>query len=192
MRLAVIIVLLAFVGAWLFYFNGLEQATEVLVNLRGGEEAVIPASVSEFAAEHGDKMLSYRDDEYGFTIRYPVGYAAMFAPDAGIRLRFMALGPGTNSEVIDVAVVNGTPEEAFTDLDDQLFEKETREELTVNNRRLLLIKGETSDPVFEEPAFARLAVFDCGNYTAAINAFVPRLLLKDLELVDYMIYSFEC
>ncbi|MEW5955234.1 MAG: hypothetical protein AB1626_01710 [Candidatus Micrarchaeota archaeon] len=199
---ALFIVVALFIAGLYFYVQRQAQElavgeTPVALAARGEAMALPPA-----AAEA--EMLYYYDDLYGFEVNYPAGYKAELDADFGVRLRFTANNPFSSfdrllsAEVIDVSTSETASQQEVADNVFEGVEGYSLNETTLNNRRVILGRGETSGFVEpDERIFLRAGVFECRKpdaspYVAAVLAAVPESLQQDLIAVDYIISTFNC
>ncbi len=158
--------------------------------------AATPPSVVNFEKKIGGvQFLAYTDAQYGFSLKYPVGYAIVFQPDLFVQVRVIALQYASSAEVYDVSVFEAQDaERAFIDAKNALEGKLLEEkQLTINGRKAFLLNSLVENPVDgDEKLFARQAFYDCGTYTALFTGIIPLGLSDDLGLADYMIYEFKC
>ncbi len=176
--------------AWLF-LQGVVKV-EDLKERAGLVEASKPVGVMNFEKKFSSsQFLTYRDSQYNFSLKYPIGYAIVFQPDLFIQVRVIALQYASAAEVYDVSVFEAQDTaRAFTDAKNALEGKLLEEkQLTINGRKAFLLNSLVENPAEgDEKLFARQAFYDCGAYTAVFTGVVPLSLSDDLGLADYMIY----
>ncbi len=205
-----VLILLAIIGA-LFLFNGfafissllpkqaLPSAESIQAALAPKEN--LPQGVAMFSENYGDRLIPYYDKYYGFQISYPIGYAAMLAPEPGTYVRFQADYPGSSSELIDVQVFNGTGAKdlygaAVSELANETLQ--SNEEIPFGWRKAYLASGSIANPVGDGSNFlVREGFFDCTTpageaYSVAIVAAIPQEFEQDALLASYMIRTFKC
>lgn len=174
--------------------NGFTMPKEVKVD----EE---PARVAFFAERNAQNFISYTDADYGFSVKYPVGFAAELDPVTGGRLSFKAFLSRELFEVLRVDVFNQSMSK--NDLDD--LQAEQSKEMQFVSRKTLNAKGKSFEfmefkarnPYSETPITILQGVFQScdgksGAYSAIASAAIPDSLPQDKDMGLYFIFNFAC
>jgi hypothetical protein len=193
-RWVALFLVVVFFAAWYSFFGGAKQAEDVTKMILGGKSVSEQKIVLE--EKYGSMLISYSDPEFGFKIRYPLGYEAFFlnGTDLDPRVRFLLNYPDSSSLVVDVRA--GT--ESLEQITDSIFGEYTREEFPkkesaeISGRRAVLIKANSTSEFTDERIFFKHAIYDCGAYRVYVNALIPEMLSPEGEVIDLMLYSFEC
>ncbi len=144
-------------------------------------------------AKYGSNTLAYYDQQYGFKMKYPIGYVATVDPILGIRLRISAFYPPFSSEIMDVRVVNANELSAQGIRASASLENVSVAEYTQKGHSIYLVSLRQPDPVEEnQQVFIRQAYLQCPNYWLVFVGAFSEPLVPDLELADYLIASMEC
>lgn len=196
----VLVVVAAILAAWLVLLGGAQQLglSVPMLTLQAPASA---AFVQSFELENAQNMLVYRDVYYGFDVNYPIGYYAQQDLLPGTRVQFSATTFDA-SESIEIAVVNRTPSVDELQNLEAGFPEGTlldKRKETIGGRTAYLVNYETQ-PLegSDEKVYVKQAVFtgctDVANkeHIIILTAAVPQQFYSDLQLVDYMIYSFRC
>ncbi|MBI5229185.1 hypothetical protein HY991_03675 [Candidatus Micrarchaeota archaeon] len=186
---------LALGAVWFTYFGGREQVF-------GPEsERIIGEKLVSFEKKYQENLITYYDSEYGFSVRYPIGYMVFAYPIFGVHVRFQADFRGFSSEVIDVRVINSTDQakNAFRENLKEFAGKELLEqkETTVNGRNAFILKAKKALEEGEDVFYFTEAFYECvlpnkEGYSLSLVAAIPEGLLADQQLIDYMVYSLKC
>lgn len=151
------------------------------------------ALVSGFHDKYYAKTMAYVDPDYGFKMRYPIGYAADVDPVPGVRLRFSAFYPPLSSEILDVRVLNASDLDAQSVRDSAAQANATALELEQNGRPLFLVNLQQPDPSDgNQSVTVREAFYACPDKWLVFTAALSEPLAPDAELADYMISTMEC
>ncbi|MBU1197537.1 hypothetical protein KJ765_03410 [Candidatus Micrarchaeota archaeon] len=143
--------------------------------------------------KYASKTISYYDPDYGYRIRYPVGYSIQLEPAFTIRLRIAAFYPPFSSEIMDLRILR--PDE----LTPQLIRASATSEGVVlteyeqRGRKLYMTTIENDELAVDgQTIFVREAFYECPSYWIVFTAAISEPLAPDLELADYMISTLEC
>jgi len=203
-----VIVVFAIVAVAVSYFAGVLKPEQL--GTIGGVFAQKDVVMEDFkqkqvayGAQHADAFITYTDKALGYSLKYPIGYQISrdeeLEPD--ITLRIWAESPFSSSE----AVIVRTFDQEFTDQDlKETFAELNPSEIVYNysgvldGRKIYLFTVEEYLSATNEFFFIKNAVFpDCKTpdgktYSALLTFAVPEALSEDLDLADYVIYSFKC
>ncbi len=154
-----------------------------------------------YGEAHATEMLSYTHPNWGYTVKYPVGYYAEAEPDFDTSFRATANSPVSTAELIEVRVAERVfTEKDFEDAASAFGEGElvSRYSGSSNGKKIFVFQSKSASPETQEKISLRTAVYsecvapDGTRYTAVLLALVPDVLGEDLDLADYAIYSFTC
>jgi hypothetical protein len=193
------------VGAFWLLGEGRSQL-EAMLSGKPASEAKLEKQVQLFASEAESQFIWYNDSDYGFALKYPLGYQVANAELEGARVRIMAHYPYTSSEVIDTMV---SQEKRAGDLlnesiaqvtDPQAFGANVSkqgETKSIQGKIAYYAFGSFVNELTDETIFFRQYAFDCQKpdgspYSALLVAAIPDKFTPDLEMVDYMAGEFKC
>ncbi|MFH0973497.1 MAG: hypothetical protein V1817_01770 [Candidatus Micrarchaeota archaeon] len=159
------------------------------------------ANAQDYGVQHASDFVFFKHPTLGYTVRYPVGYAAELDPDEATSFRASAVSPLSSSgETLDVRISSRD----FTQTDFNEVKNSFGSDLVsshagvINGKRIFVYTLKIPSDLENETAFVRTAFYpECQQsngtrYTAMLMAAVPEKLSEDLDLADYFIYSFEC
>jgi hypothetical protein len=205
-KLVLILVLVVLAGvaahyAGFFSSGGAGTALNALFSQRNAFLDAAAAKAEAYGAQYSQDFLSYTQPEYGYTVNYPKGYLALADPIEDVSFRAAANTPISYAEVIDVRV----SERDFTQKDfEEVLSGFTKDELVsqysgvINGKKVFVYTTKGTFPIAKESIFLRTAVYpeckanDGTRYTGVIIAAISGTLAQDLDLADYVIYSFKC
>ncbi|HEV8289786.1 MAG TPA: hypothetical protein VGQ00_02415 [Candidatus Norongarragalinales archaeon] len=186
--------------AWFFLLGG-DQALGAKISPVTLAAAPENASV-QFASQHGDKLLQYNDPQHNFSIKYPIGYAALVDPDPVTRLAFTAFNPDGLPETFTVQVLKEGYSDAkfeqdagtypYQDPDTKLsYSLDSRRKTKINNRDAWVFDVTEKD-ADGYTVKQKIAAVQCSDNAVIMNAQVPQELEQDQTVIDFMMNSFTC
>ncbi len=193
------LIVLLLLTVWLFAFNGSGRFSQSSVT-----SMIFPSSAS-VPVNETYQFIVYRNERYGFTLEYPVGF---IAEEAELELEVFnayAALPGQVPEVIQVIVDNSTTASSeFSDLlasAREVGESTSKVFTNSKGKEVRQITTRTILPVVpdfsSETATVYQALFDCTDsraraYTALLIVSIPQSLQQDLPVAEYVVNSFTC
>ncbi len=191
---ALIALLLA---SWIFAFGGVEKLSPSQVR------EVVSPSLPSTPVNETYKFIIYRNEQWGFSVEYPVGFIAEEPVQEFSQFRAYAGLPGQVPEVIEVIVDNSTTagaefQQAVSTAGEQ-GETTSKVFTTKSGETARLVKTTSilpAAPEFSsETATIFQAFFNCGQenqYAALLLVTIPQSLQQDLPVGDYVVNSFKC
>ncbi|OIO25567.1 hypothetical protein COU38_01825 [Candidatus Micrarchaeota archaeon CG10_big_fil_rev_8_21_14_0_10_54_18] len=146
----------------------------------------------EFGEENRENFLTYENEEYAFTVEYPVGYNAVEEADLYSTVKFYAGTPySVWMQEFNVYVVDSN--ESFS-VEDVLSEESdwTGFDLKVNGRNAHYFETTEYLPEYDEELSYKYLFVECGDYLAWVTALTPTITPGDLVVADYVLHSFKC
>jgi hypothetical protein len=153
-----------------------------------------------FEQQYGKDFATYSDPDYGFSLKYPLGYKIDkgFTDDARVIVYAVSAegAPETFTVGVDNASVGQNEFDGIVQLyDPQYVESATQTTINSANAYILSVVGPdeyTNSNSTMHQAFVSCKRDDGLTYTAILTAMVPRELGANVPLMDYMISSFRC
>ena len=153
--------------------------------------------------KYNDKTIEYYDQDYGFSMRYPIGYGVAEQPFAEVEVRFGAFYPPFDYEWIDVRPLN---ESYYTSgaIESTLAELAGKEnigwhkEQGANGASNYFSSFKQAEVIADnETVYTRMAFYGCKDlfgkpYWLSIISAVSQNLAPDLEVVEYMEGTVTC
>ncbi len=188
-----IVLLIIIFGIWLFFFNGFQT-----LGVKSPIKTIFYTDSLKKAAESynfsmGSNFISYRDYNYGFELKYPIGYSATLAPEPNVYLRFLAADPSGLAEDIDVNVLLTKDAKSIFETNTKDVPKSKviiKQEKQINGNKAYLVYY--NDNIEGLPIISHYTTISCKNYTLEIIGIIPEDLADDSSLVNYMIHSVKC
>ena len=183
--------------AALYYFNAFNLQQLAPLPAPSPQENSIAAS---FASSNSQNFLSFKDEEYGFKVKYPIGFYAEKDSLTGARVSFKSLLSEDLFEILRVDLFNRTLSKQDVD---SLADEEKRQMVFVsrksiqeNGRAFELLEFQAKNPQANGSIFVYQGVFPkCSgklDYSAIATASLTERLPQDKALALYFIYNFEC
>ncbi|MFH0922437.1 MAG: hypothetical protein V1811_00080 [Candidatus Micrarchaeota archaeon] len=199
-RIVVLFVLILFLGALVVVKPDVLDFVGVILS----PQSDLYNQAVQFQAQHNADFVRYsHPDDKNFSIYHPIGYMIFEEESENATVKFVALSPLGDAEVITVRVA-----------DDVLSEDQVRsalEEIRQNaNGEVFKSQSiESGKPVFivnvllEENSsgknlFVRHATYiNCQDslgrsYSATVTSSITEDLSEDLPMINFMIHSFNC
>jgi len=158
-----------------------------------------------FQTQHSQDFVRYKhSSEKNFSIDYPAGYMVLEEESSNVTVRFAAFGQDGTAEVINVLASPQTLSESevrsdFENLKNNPAVKSPSlvQSRSVENGKLVLIGTFSLDAGGSVMNFVHATFPQCTDqngspYSATVTAAVPKALESDLNMVNYVIHSFEC
>ncbi len=153
-----------------------------------------------FEQQYGSDFATFNDPDYGFSLKYPIGYKVDMGFGDDARVIVYAVSIEGAPETFTVGVDNATIEQKDFDEIVQLYEPqyvESAVQTTINsaNAYILSVVGPdeyTSSNSTMHQAFVSCKREDGSTYTAILTASVPDELVANVPIMDYMISTFKC
>ncbi len=190
------ILLLVAVAVVVYYAYFAPQPPKVISQipfLRPNETAVRDAAAAKLDEKYRLNTLEYYDQNYSFSIRYPIGYNAIVDPTLDVRLRFSAYYPPFSAEIFDVRVIDKDVLDAEKIRASAVEANTTATTYIQDGKGLHVVSMRQQNPVDENDViFVKQAYYECPNYWLVFVAAVSAPLAPDLELADYMVSTMRC
>ncbi|MEM0475982.1 MAG: hypothetical protein QW343_04290 [Candidatus Norongarragalinales archaeon] len=197
-----VLVAVVLVGAaYFFYVTNPSAFASVLGNEANSFLENQERQSHAYAARHAQNFVSFTHPLLGYVVKYPIGYNAVLDEEDGITFTAWANSPVSASEVITVRAgdkefTEQNFKDAATSFPAEEFVSAYRGTLNAKRIYLLTVKKDseaTTDKIIVRNAFfPDCKALDGTRYTAVVTVAIPQLLSEDLDLADYIIYSFKC
>ncbi|MFH0971526.1 MAG: hypothetical protein V1835_03075 [Candidatus Micrarchaeota archaeon] len=195
----ILVVIALFIVSLYFIYSSRNQPEVKPVVIFGKSQTQQKADLmAALKAKYDSKTIEYYDQDYGFKVRYPIGYDAVKEPFPGFTVRFVTYYPPFSVEIYDVRVVNDT------ELSENVIYSEMKKvdvavsKETINGRMAYLSNTQDINPANEnQTIYLKQAFYDCKTtagkpYWISFTAALTEELSPDLELAEYMIRTLEC
>ncbi len=196
-----IVVGVAYFGVWPWLST---QSSVQNLGLSGGKAAQAQAFDNTYAPQ----FLTYTDDQFGFQVNYPIGYAASNDVNTATQTSsFMLLVPRRTGDAESLVLraylpdAGETPETTLADFRSELGVSDLRENhvkihgadaITFDSYDAIEQSGLQTDATLSVAIYSCPAHGDAPAYLALFTARTPADLPADLDMVNYLEYSFKC
>ena len=199
-RNVLLLLLVVFLFLFVFYQNVykreavITRAPLTVDQILGTREETIAGLDDKYAG----KTIEYYDQDFGFSILYPIGYSAVQEPAPGIKARFSAYSVPFQAEIFDVRLLNYSDITAGDIRNAAKESKATVLEGKQNARPFYAYTAFEESAISEnETLLVRQAFLECRDlddkpYWLSFTAAFTSALTPDLELAEYMISSVKC
>ena len=183
-------------GAWYYLLGGGAQLEKYAAE---SDAAKMSAFVSAFEAENAGRFVSFTDPDYGFTVKYPIGFAADSEPVNGARLSATAMISENLFEIINVMAYD----RQFSSFADdgsaaiEGFSLSNRRQIEIGGRAAVMFDSTGVTPLGGGGMYGTLALVDCAyangtRYVLGVAGAVSAPLSEDLRMMEYVTYSVTC
>ena len=181
-------------------YSGLFKLPSVNSLMTKSNAAVEQPYSQNILASYDVQLLSFTHPVYGFSVKYPVGYAVYSDNYDPLALKLYAYGNGYEPVMIDFTMVNGS----FSKSDYPTFISTIPNNDTVhssdiwsgpavfgNNSVQVINFSQTSD-YLSEPIHLTYAFINCPEYGVMVEAVVPESSSSEQLVVNSVLESFQC
>jgi len=157
-------------------------------------------SEARLASIYDVVFLQYVHPAYGFSMRYPTGYAVL-SSDGNEALKFFAATGDMNGVLVSVIVSN----ETFTAKDYSTFystfsstdsgtvlSSVSYANATIGGKNGFLVNATMASDLLDEPMAVNYFLFNCPNYGVIIQSGIPQSVSGEKAFVYHMMESFKC
>ncbi|MFH0835457.1 MAG: hypothetical protein V1881_03875 [Candidatus Micrarchaeota archaeon] len=181
-------------GAWYYGFGGAAQLDKYAAE---SDEMKQSAFVTAFSDENAGRFVTFTDPDYGFAVKYPIGFAADYNITDGPRLSARAVMDDNLFEIIEANVQDVPLPHFGQTMASQGITLSNMRNTTISGKEAVLFDASGTEPVSGEAYYGKWAFLDCATpagkrYTLGVTAAVSASLTSDLRMIDYVIYSVKC
>ena len=157
------------------------------------QQAEFVEKTLEFGEENRENFLTYENEEYAFTIEYPIGYLALEEEtDAYSIIMFYGGSPHSVwGQEFNVYIIESGEGFSAGEVLDEESEWEGFD-LLLNGRKAHYFETRQYLEDYYEEVSVKYLFVECGDYVAWLTALTPTITAGDLVVADYVLHSFRC
>ncbi|MFH1056778.1 MAG: hypothetical protein V1717_03220 [Candidatus Micrarchaeota archaeon] len=183
-----VLALAILLGALLLFQNAIVQAGSPFVY----PSADLQAQARSFSNQNSETLLDYKSQDWGFSIRYPVGYEV--SSDESFTLKIRSYVEHFAPEVFTLRIEQDFSSEK--DLQNAVSALKTQGSedgfsTAFSGKKFYFLK-DTSEEGFVSSFLYSCTAPNATAYTAVLTTFVPASFPEDKATVNFIAHSFDC